>query len=81
MPLVDGALSTRMIRYHEKDFYEKELRDAGGERLRVPIIAVSAKLFEDHRYDYIQSGYVVLTAPLSTDAIVADLTIIASMDG
>jgi CheY-like chemotaxis protein len=58
MPLVDGALSTRMIRYHEKDLYDNELREQRLPRPRVPIIAVSASLEEDSRFDYIQSGYV-----------------------
>jgi hypothetical protein len=56
MPLVDGALSTRMIRYHEKDYYGGELRETQTVGPRVPIIAVSAALCEDNRYEYIQSG-------------------------
>ena len=52
MPLVDGALSTRMIRNHEKQL--EELRKM---RPRVPIIAVSASLLEENRYDYIESGF------------------------
>lgn len=52
MPLVDGVASTKMIRLHEKT--DDELRQA---RHRVPIIAVSASLKEDLRYDYIQCGF------------------------
>lgn len=63
MPLVDGALSTRMIRYHEKDQYENELQETQSERPRVPIIAVSASLYENSRFDYIQSGYVYSLLP------------------
>lgn len=53
MPLVDGDLSTRMIR-----LYEQELDELRVARPRVPIIAVSASLTEDKRYNYVQSGYV-----------------------
>ena len=52
MPLVDGASSTKMIRQYEKELVE-ELRRT---RPRVPIIAVSASLTEDKRFDYVQSG-------------------------
>jgi len=48
MPLVDGAMSTRMIRHYEKTFEKKR---------RVPIIAVSASLIESSRFDYIESGF------------------------
>ena len=48
MPLVGGAMSTRMIRHYEKTFEE---------RRRVPIIAVSASLVQSSRFDYIESGY------------------------
>lgn len=50
MPLVDGDLSTRMIRHYEQEI------DSRTARSRVPIIAVSASLTEDKRYDYVQSG-------------------------
>ena len=52
MPLVDGVLSTKMIRN-----YEKEIEDLRRIRPRVPIIAVSASLSEENRFDYIQNGY------------------------
>jgi len=55
MPLVDGASSTKMIRQYEKELVE-ELRRT---RPRVPIIAVSASLTEDKRFDYVQSGYAI----------------------
>jgi CheY-like chemotaxis protein len=55
MPLVDGDLSTRMIRLLEEEAGE-ELRSV---RPRVPIIAVSASLTEENRYNYVQSGYVL----------------------
>lgn len=54
MPLVDGAQSVRMIRR-----MESELKDLPASRPRVPVIAVSASLTEDNRFDYLQSGYVV----------------------
>jgi len=53
MPLVDGDLATRMIRLHEQ-----EVEKTSGVRRRVPIIAVSASLTEDNRFNYIQTGYV-----------------------
>jgi CheY-like chemotaxis protein len=52
MPLVDGASSTKMIRQHERELVD-ELRRV---RPRVPIIAVSASLAEDKRFEYVQSG-------------------------
>ena len=54
MPTVDGELSTRMIRFLEKE----STRVPQNSKQRVPIIAVSASLYEDNRFDYIQSGYV-----------------------
>lgn len=51
MPLVDGILSTKMIRRSEK-----ELDGLKKTRPRIPIIAVSASLIEDSRFDYLQSG-------------------------
>lgn len=59
MPLVDGDQSTRMIRH-----YEQELEDLQIIRPRVPIIAVSASLTEDKRFNYVQSGYVCLLQSL-----------------
>jgi hypothetical protein len=61
MPLVDGTLSTRMIRFMEKELNYRSVSpspDAQGAKHRVPIFAVSASLYEDSRFDYIQSGYV-----------------------
>lgn len=52
MPLVDGDLSTRMIRH-----FEQEIEDLQKVRPRVPIIAVSASLTEDNRYKYVESGF------------------------
>ncbi|KAG4028223.1 hypothetical protein MFRU_023g00600 [Monilinia fructicola] len=52
MPLVDGAMATRMIRHFERD--HPELRKL---RKRVPIIAVSASLTEENRFDYIEAGF------------------------
>jgi hypothetical protein len=52
MPLVDGDLSTRMIRH-----YEQELEELRKVRPRVPIIAVSASLTEDKYFRYVESGY------------------------
>ncbi|KAF7878833.1 hypothetical protein EAF04_000036 [Stromatinia cepivora] len=52
MPLVDGAMATRMIRHFERD--HPELHKA---RKRVPIIAVSASLTEENRFDYIEAGF------------------------
>ncbi|QSZ35239.1 hypothetical protein DSL72_008108 [Monilinia vaccinii-corymbosi] len=52
MPLVDGAMATRMIRNFERD--HAELRHA---RRRVPIIAVSASLTEENRFDYLEAGF------------------------
>jgi hypothetical protein len=54
MPLVDGVLSTKMIRH-----YEKEVEELRRIRPRVPIIAVSASLTENSRFDYVQTGYVI----------------------
>jgi len=54
MPNVDGELSTRMIRFLEKE----STRVPQNLKQRVPIIAVSASLYEENRFDYIQSGYV-----------------------
>lgn len=53
MPLIDGIVCTQMIRKYEKE--AEELRKV---RPRVPIIAVSASLTEEKRFDYVQSGYV-----------------------
>jgi CheY-like chemotaxis protein len=54
MPLVDGALSARMIRNYEKN---TQLDGLSKTRPRVPIIAVSASLTEENRYDYIEGGF------------------------
>ncbi|KAG4438300.1 hypothetical protein IFR05_006235 [Cadophora sp. M221] len=52
MPLVDGMMSTKMIRR-----FEREFEDLKKIRPRVPIIAVSASLSESKRFDYIESGF------------------------
>ncbi|KAH7383617.1 PHY2, histidine kinase-group VIII protein [Cadophora sp. MPI-SDFR-AT-0126] len=52
MPLVDGMMSTKMIRR-----LERELEELQEIRPRVPIIAVSASLLECKRFDYIQTGF------------------------
>ncbi|KAL2067218.1 hypothetical protein VTL71DRAFT_1642 [Oculimacula yallundae] len=52
MPLVDGMMSTKMIRR-----LEQELTDPKHIHPRVPVVAVSASLSESKRFDYIQSGY------------------------
>ncbi|PBP21157.1 Histidine kinase osmosensor [Diplocarpon rosae] len=61
MPSVDGALATRMIRFYEKEssFRAQQAtgRDSQTPRPRVPILAMSAQLFEDHRFEYIQTGF------------------------
>jgi CheY-like chemotaxis protein len=54
MPLVDGALSARMTRNYEKN---TQLDGLSKTRPRVPIIAVSASLTEESRYDYIEGGF------------------------
>jgi hypothetical protein len=68
MPGVDGTLSTRMIRFLEKEQAQAQRyntsvsnsveRQNGKTKQRVPIFAVSASLYEDKRFDYLQSGYV-----------------------
>jgi CheY-like chemotaxis protein len=63
MPFVDGVLSTRMIRFLEKESKSRQPTSTGvtssstGKYSRVPIIAVSANLDEDSRVDYIQHGF------------------------
>ncbi|CAG8949312.1 hypothetical protein HYFRA_00004938 [Hymenoscyphus fraxineus] len=52
MPLVDGAQSVKMIRR-----LEAELKNTPNSRPRVPVIAVSASLTEDNRFEYLQSGF------------------------
>jgi len=62
MPGVDGTLSTRMIRFLEKEqaqskrFASSSNPHAAPSRQRVPIFAVSASLHEDKRFDYLQAG-------------------------
>jgi hypothetical protein len=61
MPLVDGGLSARMIRLLEKESKHRhtaEARDQQISRQRAPIIAVSASLSEENRFEYIENGYV-----------------------
>lgn len=69
MPLVDGALSARMIRFWEKESQHRppsDGRDSALPKTRVPIIAVTVLLDEDSRFDYIQNGYVISTAQSPT---------------
>jgi hypothetical protein len=72
MPGVDGTLSTRMIRFLEKEQalnkrYAANSNSHGSpnakSRQRVPIFVVGASLQEDKRFDYLQAGYV---SPLHT---------------
>lgn len=61
MPLVDGSLATRMIRFSEMESKHRtqlESRFPPTPGYRVAIIAFSEFLQEDSRFDYIQSGYV-----------------------
>jgi hypothetical protein len=65
MPSVDGMLSTRIIRFLEKESKHNPKSDSrhspnsiGSSQQRVPIIVVSASLHEENRFDYIQNGYV-----------------------
>jgi CheY-like chemotaxis protein len=64
MPFVDGILSTRMIRFLEKEYKTRQLAASTSltpplavKPTRVPIIAVSSNLDEDSRVDYIQHGF------------------------
>jgi CheY-like chemotaxis protein len=52
MPLISGTDCTRMIRTYERN--DESVRRA---RQRVPIIAVSASLMEEDRFDYISYGF------------------------
>ncbi|KAF7958989.1 hypothetical protein EAE96_002509 [Botrytis aclada] len=52
MPLVDGTKATRMIRKFEREYLESHQV-----RRRVPIIAASASLTEEQRFDYIEAGF------------------------
>jgi hypothetical protein len=70
MPSVDGMLSTRMIRFLEKESKHSPKSDSrqspnstGSSQQRVPIIAVPASLHEGNRFDYIQNGYVYFLRP------------------
>jgi CheY-like chemotaxis protein len=64
MPGVDGTLSTRMIRFLEKEqaqnkrFGSTPGSNSSSSRQRVPIVAVSASLDEEKRFDYLQAGLV-----------------------
>ncbi|TQS38651.1 hypothetical protein Golomagni_00840 [Golovinomyces magnicellulatus] len=58
MPLVDGVLSTRMIRIAEKEAKHRNGSDTSQTvKQRVTIIAFSSTLEEESRFDYIQSGF------------------------
>jgi len=52
MPLVDGHLATKMIR-----LLEKTAADPTKLRPRIPIVAVSASLMEENRFEYIECGF------------------------
>jgi hypothetical protein len=65
MPGVDGNLSTRMIRFLEKEQALAQHYNSvsnpheaqnGKSKHRVSIFAVSASLYEDKRFEYLQSG-------------------------
>jgi hypothetical protein len=58
MPLVDGMLSMKMIRFWERESKNRNTR-VQSPKPRVPIIAVVEELREDKRFEYIQSGYVL----------------------
>lgn len=63
MPLVDGSLSARMIRFWEKESQHRlpsDGRDVQTPRQRVPIIAVTSELNNQSKFEYIQSGYVFI---------------------
>ncbi|KUJ09902.1 uncharacterized protein LY89DRAFT_760652 [Mollisia scopiformis] len=60
MPLVDGALSARMIRFWEKESQLRppsDGREVQSPKQRVPIIAVASEIDNDSRFEYIQSGF------------------------
>ncbi|POS83390.1 hypothetical protein EPUL_002640, partial [Erysiphe pulchra] len=58
MPLVDGVLATRMIRIAEKEArHRNESTALQPLKQRVPIVAISNKLDEESRFDYIQCGF------------------------
>lgn len=76
MPLVDGVQCTKMIRS-----LEKELGHTLKERPRVPIIAVSASLTEDNRFDYLQNGYVTSSSRERGFGIVILIRDLVSMVG
>jgi hypothetical protein len=80
MPLVDGALSARMIRFWEKESsaqsqYRSQQQPDGREvspqglvpKPRVMIIAVAASLEDENRFDYIQNGCVTSSPSLISD--------------
>jgi hypothetical protein len=65
---VDGVLSARMIRLLEKESKHRspgEARDSQSSKDRIPIIAMSASLYEENRFEYIESGYVSLLTQAS----------------
>lgn len=66
MPLVDGALATKMIRFWEKESSKHRPPPGARDRdhspkARVPIIAVSASLGDDGKFECIQNGYVLFS--------------------
>lgn len=58
MPGVDGIFATRMIRFLERELEHLNTRDPNNAKPRAAIIAVSSHLYEEKRFDYVQSGYV-----------------------
>lgn len=79
MPLVDGTKATRMIRKFEREYFE--LHQV---RRRVPIIATSASLTEEQRFDYIEAGYAYSSfsiLPGSSTKETNELSLLASMAG
>ncbi|RKF61719.1 putative histidine kinase-group viii protein [Erysiphe neolycopersici] len=58
MPLVDGVLATRMIRIAEKEArHRNDSTTLQNPKQRVHIIAISDKLEEESRFEYIQCGF------------------------
>jgi hypothetical protein len=74
MPGVDGVFATRMIRFLEKELEHLNTRDPNNAKPRVAIIAVSSHLYEEKRFDYVQSGYVHTFASPKTSiqSLIAD---------
>lgn len=61
MPIVDGGLSTRMIRFLEKESGDRRQSDHQGlqnSKNRTSIIALST-LLDDNRPNYMENGFVL----------------------